>query len=74
MTYDQLAVRLLLDGNEKGLTQLARHAAREIAYLCGDKCPNCGATTGILGNDHGEFHCCECDHQWGVDSGERYGF
>lgn len=67
-TYDQIAANQLLQGK-----QLKKALVREVAQAVGEECPECG---GRVTEDNGgtEYRCCACDHRWGFDSGERYGF
>lgn len=62
-TFDQLAIRALLKGDEAArITKAARIAI-------GDVCPGCDATdTDIEDNGFGEFRCVACDHRWGEDA------
>lgn len=68
MTYDQLAIRYLVAGK-----QIPQDLVREAAQAVGDECPDCGSAE-TESNDRGEYRCRCCDHRWGVDRGERYGY
>lgn len=68
MNYDQLAVRYLLDG-KPGLQALMREAAQAV----GSECPECGSRD-TEDNSASEYRCVACDHRWGFEYGERYGF
>lgn len=52
--------------------QLAQ-AAKHISHSTGAECPECGSR---LTEDNGaaEYRCMKCDHRWGTDMGEQYGF
>jgi len=68
MTYDQIAASYLLRGRPipAALLEDARHAL-------GEECPDCGHTE-TESNGQREYRCCSCDHRWGFECGERYGF
>lgn len=69
-TYDAMAARLLLAGAKPAaLAKLADDAA----IASGERCPECGCTH-TEDNGAAEFRCTDCDHRWGFESGERYGF
>jgi hypothetical protein len=68
MTYDQIAARHLLAGRP-----IPQALVRESAAAAGSECPECGARD-TEDNGSTEYRCCACDHRWGVDCGERYGF
>jgi ribosomal protein L37AE/L43A len=44
-----------------------------VAVHYGYQCPECGAK-GCEDNHHGEYRCVECDHRWGEEYGEPYGY
>lgn len=67
--YDALAVRALLRGDAALLERLAHDAA----VAAGEECPDCG-NRETESNGYTEYRCCACDHRWGVDTGERYGY
>lgn len=69
-TYDQLAARALL--RQEG-AQIPTALLEEASVAIGQMCPECG-TTDTEDNGHSEYRCVECDHRWGFDCGERYGF
>ena len=50
---------------------VARRAAKQIEE--GRVCPECGSMD-TEDNGGTEFRCRECDHRWGSDMGERYGY
>ena len=68
MTYDQLAASYLLAGKPIPATLV-----REAAQAVGSECPECGSKD-TESNDASEYRCCGCDHRWGFEHGERYGF
>lgn len=39
----------------------------------GRQCPECDSRE-TESNGYSEFCCCECDHRWGREYGERYGY
>lgn len=43
------------------------------AIAAGAVCPDCGCTE-TESNGHTEYRCVECDHRWGREYGERYGY
>jgi tRNA(Ile2) C34 agmatinyltransferase TiaS len=58
------------------LRGLARGAAQRIVAAQvrrGQRCPSCGGTK-TESNETTEFRCIDCDHRWGFDHGEQYGF
>ncbi len=66
LTPDQVAMRLLLDGDDEGLRKLYLSVQRAI----GLKCPECDGTNiqdnyapGITA-DEWAFICDDCDFQW----------
>lgn len=68
MTYDQIAARYLLAGK-----QIPKSLIRDAAAAMGEECPDCGSRD-TESNGSTEFRCCKCDHRWGHEYGERYGF
>lgn len=68
LTFDQIAASQLLQG--KALKQAL---VSEASHAIGSECPECDSR---VTEDNGgtEYRCCNCDHRWGYDSGERYGF
>lgn len=48
-----------------------RCAERRIAT--GKECPECGAWD-TEDNGATEYRCKRCDHRWGTENGERYGY
>ena len=76
MTSQELTrrtVEMLLAGDTKGLQRQAAALSREVKLQAGDFCPDCSSTE-TESNGHSEHRCCACDHRWGYDNGERYGF
>lgn len=53
--------------------RVSRTLLRESAQACGEECPACGGRE-TESNGHTEHRCVACDHRWGYDNGERYGF
>lgn len=39
----------------------------------GMQCPECGSQR-TEDNSFTEYRCVDCDHRWGFDCGERYGY
>lgn len=68
MTYDQIAARYLLRGRPIPAALL-----KDAAHAVGEECPECGCRH-TESNGASEYRCTECDHRWGFDGGERYGF
>jgi tRNA(Ile2) C34 agmatinyltransferase TiaS len=48
---------------------LRKHLDKEYSLVC----PDCGCRE-IESNNLTEYRCVECDHRWGFDNGEPYGF
>lgn len=74
MTFDQLAARILLSNESQTVKQAAlRGLAVRGSIAVGAVCPECG---GADTEDNGgtEYRCIACDHRWGFEYGERYGF
>lgn len=67
-TFDTLAAAQLL-----ATGRVPRALVREAAAAVGSECPECGATE-TEDNGGTEYRCCCCDHRWGTEGGERYGF
>lgn len=67
-SHDQLAAKHLLAGRP-----IPQSLVNDAAAASGDRCPECGSR---LTEDNGatEYRCCKCDHRWGFEFGERYGF
>lgn len=44
-----------------------------LAVAIGEQCPECGSR---MCEDNGatEYRCADCDHRWGTDAGESYGY
>lgn len=68
MTYDQIALSYLLQGKP-----VPAPLVREAAASSGLVCPECGCGR-TEDNGSTEYRCCACDHRWGWEMGERYGF
>lgn len=68
MTLDQIAARHLLAGRP-----IPQTLVREAAQAAGSECPDCGCRE-TEDNGGTEYRCTACDHRWGFDCGERYGF
>lgn len=63
MTYDEMALRLIIAGDERGLERLHRQARIATGRLC----PECGGADGIEDNgERGRYltFLCPCGHQW----------
>jgi tRNA(Ile2) C34 agmatinyltransferase TiaS len=55
-------------------TQLAlKRLTDELAIAAGALCPEC-RSRDTEDNGSTEYRCRKCDHRWGVDMGERYGY
>ena len=68
MTFDQLAARqLLMTG------RVSPGLVRQAAIATGSVCPECDS---IDTEDNGrtEYRCRCCDHRWGNDGSEIYGY
>jgi len=39
----------------------------------GEQCPECSSAS-VESNGGSEYRCVACDHRWGFECGERYGF
>lgn len=68
MTYDQIAARHILAGRP-----IPQALLRDAAQASGEVCPDCGHTE-TESNGSTEYRCCACDHRWGFEFGQRYGF
>jgi len=68
--YDMLAAKLLLEGAPP---ERMAALAVEASIAAGEQCPECGGRE-TESNGGSEYRCCGCDHRWGHDEGERYGF
>lgn len=68
MTYDQITLSYLLAGKP-----VPASLVREAAASVGSQCPECDSRN-TEDNGSTEYRCCCCDHRWGIDSGERYGY
>jgi ribosomal protein L37AE/L43A len=66
--YDAIAARYLLAG-----VPIPRHLVRKAAQASGEECPECGCRD-TESNGSSEWRCVECDHRWGFEYGEPYGF
>lgn len=53
--------------------QAAVRFARAVAVASGAQCPACDGRD-TEDNGRSEYRCVSCDHRWGHDHGERYGF
>ena len=67
-TYDYVAARYLLAGQP-----IPQALLRDAAAAAGEECPDCGGRE-TESNGYTEYRCCACDHRWGHEYGERYGF
>lgn len=52
---------------------LSKKLVSEAAHAAGHECPECGSRV-TESNNSTEYRCVNCDHRWGYDCGERYGF
>lgn len=68
MTYDQAAMTYLLAGRP-----IPQSLLKDAERALGKECPDCGHNE-TESNGSTEYRCCACDHRWGFDGGERYGF
>ena len=66
--YDAIAAQQLLTTG-----QIKQSLRKEAAAAVGEECPECGSRA-TEDNGGTEYRCCGCDHRWGFDCGERYGF
>jgi DNA-directed RNA polymerase subunit RPC12/RpoP len=46
---------------------------RESAHAAGEECPECDSRVTECNGDT-EYRCAACDHRWGFEYGDRYGF
>lgn len=67
-SYDAEAARQIL-----ATGSVSPALVREAAQAVGAECPECGSRD-TEDNGGTEYRCRVCDHRWGTDSGERYGF
>lgn len=66
-------IKMVLTMNANQLEAVASKYAAEAAVRAGLTCPACDSDkTGD--NGYMEFCCEECDHRWGCEGGEWYGF
>lgn len=66
-------VEMLLAGNHAGLRRQADALTKEVRHQLGNVCPECGSSD-CADNGKTEYACCACEHRWGFDGDERYGF
>jgi tRNA(Ile2) C34 agmatinyltransferase TiaS len=50
-----------------------RDLKREAAHAAGEECPECNSRVTESNGDT-EYRCIACDHRWGFEYGNRYGF
>ena len=68
MTFDQIAAREILAGRP-----VKPALVREARAAIGEECPECGSR--VTEDNGGTEYCCvHCDHRWGCEGSERYGF
>lgn len=66
----------LFEGSAEGDFDLvSQDAAGDdvLTAAVGSKCPDC-SSRNTEDNGGTEYRCVECDHRWGIDCGERYGY
>lgn len=56
-------------GNGRRLAKLAK----TLSVATGSVCPECNSTD-TEDNGFTAYRCGNCDHRWGTEYGERYGF
>lgn len=69
-SVDSLAVEMLLDNDQAGLTRLANNLKQQLAVVMGDKCPLCGGKNVAIGGD-GE-RCFDCDEIYDLPVTQNY--
>ena len=47
--------------------------AEALSVAVGEQCPECGSRQ-CEDNGATEYRCAACDHRWGVERGEPYGY
>jgi transposase-like protein len=47
--------------------------ARDLRIHHGEQCPECNSRD-TESNGSTEYRCCKCDHRWGREYGEQYGY
>lgn len=67
-TYDAVAAGYLLAGKA-----VPERLVREAAQAAGEECPECRCRD-TESNGSTEYRCTACDHRWGREYGERYGY
>jgi tRNA(Ile2) C34 agmatinyltransferase TiaS len=68
--YMEQSLSVLGGGQIMNLDEILRkHLDKEYSLVC----PDCGCRE-IESNNLTEYRCVECDHRWGFDNGEPYGF
>ncbi len=60
-------------GNTGMSAKAVKVAKPEDRFSKGEQCPDCGSSE-TESNGGSEHRCVKCDHRWGFDNGERYGF
>ena len=74
MTYNRLAARILLsDASEIVKRAALRGLAARGSIATGAACPECGSAD-TEDNGGTEYRCAQCDHRWGTEGGEPYGY
>lgn len=54
-------------------TERLAQDARYLSQATGSQCPECDSRD-TEDNGYTEYRCCACDHRWGLECGEHYGF
>ena len=70
MTTDQLAVEMLLDDNQEGLTRLANNQSIALHVCLGDLCPLCGGKSVCVNGD--EILCHDCEEIYDLPTAQQY--
>ncbi len=61
------------EAHRRGVSLTAVILRRTAAQMAGEECPECDSRV-TESNNSTEYRCCACDHRWGYDNGEQYGF
>lgn len=74
MTRTTIASRPAAQWAGSAAVERSLHAyAKALSHAVGAECPDCGSRE-TEDNGSTEYRCCACDHRWGIENGERYGF
>lgn len=62
-----------LDRSIRNNGRRLRALAQRLGVASGSVCPDCNSRD-TEDNGASEYRCSACDHRWGTESGEQYGF